>query len=129
MIKKSATSGGYTIVQHDNGSISVYQSFDNTKGALREIAEAIGFDYDPSWTTRGLGWDLIKHLNGNNQERVAESGEYVITRHESGSIEVSRTFDNTKGALREIAEVIGFDYDEGWNTRTFGSKLIDELNK
>lgn len=129
MIKKTATTGSFTIVQYDSGTINVYQSFDNTKGALREIAEEIGFDYDPSWTTRGLGWDLIKHINGNNKDNVAESGEYLITRHESGSIEVRRLFANTIGALREISKEIGFDYEESWNTRTFGSKLIDELNK
>ena len=37
--------------------------------------------------------------------------------------------DNVIGALREISEKIGFEYDPKWNTRTFGSKLIDEINK
>lgn len=63
------------------------------------------------------------------EKKIASSGEYIITKHETGSIEVHRVYDNTKGALREIAEKIGFEYDPNWNTRTFGAKLIDELNK
>lgn len=46
----------------------------------------------------------------------------------NGSIEVYRIYDNVKGALREIAEREGFEYDPNWNTRQFGSKLIDFLN-
>ena len=33
------------------------------------------------------------------------------------------------GALREIAEKEGLEYDVNWNTRHFGSKLIDFLNE
>lgn len=35
--------------------------------------------------------------------------------------------DNTKDALRNIAKRINFQYDENWNTRTFGSKIITLL--
>lgn len=34
---------------------------------------------------------------------------------------------NTIQALREIAKRINFQYDENWNTRTFGSKIIASL--
>ena len=34
---------------------------------------------------------------------------------------------NTKDALRDIAKKINFQYDENWNTRTFGSKIIASL--
>ncbi len=61
-------------------------------------------------------------------KKSAISGEYIITQHDSGSIEVYRIYDNTKGALREVAESIGFSYDPNWTTRQFGSKLIDALN-
>ncbi|MCR5424680.1 MAG: hypothetical protein K6E93_08005 [Bacteroidales bacterium] len=37
--------------------------------------------------------------------------------------------DNTKGALREVAEKVGFDYDSNWTTQQFGSKLVGFLNK
>ncbi len=35
--------------------------------------------------------------------------------------------DNTKDALRNIAKRINFQFDENWNTRTFGSKIITLL--
>lgn len=62
-------------------------------------------------------------------KKSAISGEYIITVEDSGSITVHRVYDNTKGALREIAEKVGFEYDENWNTRTFGSTLVDFLNE
>ena len=61
-------------------------------------------------------------------KKSALSGEYMLGVLESGSIEVYRVYDNVKGALREIAEKEGFEYDPEWNTRQFGSKLIDFLN-
>lgn len=129
MIKKTATTANYTIVQHDSGSIEVYQVFDNTIGALREVADEIGFDYDEGWNTRTFGWKLIQHINGGASQQTAQSGAYLIIRHESGTIEVRSLFSNTIGALRDISSEVGFDYDEGWNTRTFGSKLIDAINQ
>lgn len=62
-------------------------------------------------------------------KKSAISGEYIITVEDYGSITVHRVYDNTIGALREIAEKVGFEYDEKWNTRTFGSKLVDFLNE
>ncbi len=61
-------------------------------------------------------------------KKSAISGEYMLGVLESGSIEVYRVYDNVKGALREIAEKEGFEYDPEWNTRQFGSKLVDFLN-
>ena len=62
-------------------------------------------------------------------KKSAISGEYIITVEDSGSITVHRVYDNTIDTLREIAEKVGFEYDEKWNTRTFGSKLVDFLNE
>lgn len=126
MAKKSAISGEYIITVEDSGSIRVCKIFDNVKGSLRECAEAKGFEYDPNWTTRQFGSKLIKEFGEGN---LAEIGEYTITKRDSGSIETYRVYDNTKGALREIAESIGFEYSPDWNTRHLGSKLVDELNK
>ena len=61
-------------------------------------------------------------------KKSAVAGEYSVTQLESDTIKVYRTYDNTKAALREIAESEGFDFDPEWNTRTFGAKLIDYLN-
>ena len=61
-------------------------------------------------------------------KKSAISGEYMLGVLESGAIEVYRVYDNVKGALREVAEKEGFEYDPEWNTRQFGSKLVDFLN-
>ena len=126
MAKKSAISGEYIITVEDNGSVRVCKIFDNVKGSLRECAEIKGFEYDPDWTTRQFGNKIVKEFGDGN---LAEIGEYTITKRDSGSIETYRVYSNTIGALREIAGSIGFDYDPNWNTRHFGSKLVDELNK
>ena len=57
------------------------------------------------------------------------SGEYVVSVLDNGAIEIYRIYDNVKGALREIAEKEGFEYDPAWNTRQFESKLVDFLNE
>ena len=62
-------------------------------------------------------------------KKSVTAGEYVLSVLDSGSIEVYRKYDNVKGALREVAEKEGFEYDPNWTTRQFGSKLIDFLKK
>ena len=120
------------ISQSAEGTIKVAKDFENDKAALREVAEKIGAEVDPSWTTRQLGRRLIETINGDAAKSkdyaFAECGEYVIFQTEEGSIQVYRDYDNVKGALREISESIGFEYDPSWTTRQFGSKLIDKLN-
>ena len=125
MAAKSAISGEYIIQKEDSGSIVVYRIYDNTKGALREVAEEKNFQYDPNWTTRQFGNKICKEV-GDGKEAIV--GCYNIRVQESGSIEVFRTYDNTKAALREIAGNVGFEFDPNWNTQQFGSKLIDFVN-
>ena len=57
------------------------------------------------------------------------TGEYVVSVLDSGAIEVYRIDDNVKGALRDIAEKEGFEYDVNWTTRQFCSKSVDYLNE
>lgn len=125
MAKKSAISGEYIITQEDNGSIKAHRIYGNVKESLREIAEAKGFEYDTNWTTRQFGSKLIKEFGDG---KTAEVSEYTIVCRDSGSIETYRYYDNTKGALREIADNVHFEYDSKWNTQQFGSKLIDYVN-
>lgn len=66
MAKKSAISGEYMLSVQESGSIEVYRVYDNVKGALREVAEKEGFEYDPDWTTRQLGSKLIDFINEKN---------------------------------------------------------------
>lgn len=129
---KNARSGEYMISCSAEGAIKVAKDYDNDKGALREVAESIGFEYDTNWNTRQFGKNLIEKITGEhvgtNDEASAESGEYVIFKEASGTIQVYKDYDNVKGALREISEKIGFEYDSKWTTRQFGSKLITHLN-
>ena len=129
--EKFARSGEYVIHQTEEGSIITSKIYDNVKGALREVSEKIGFTFDPAWTTRQFGSKLLDELGCRETEtgKTARSGEYVINKNKDGAIQIYRYYDNVKGALREIAESIGFEYDKAWTTRQFGSKLIDALNK
>ena len=61
-------------------------------------------------------------------KKTAIYGEYIITVEDSGAVNVYRIFNNAKDSLRDIAQAIGFEYDEAWNTRTFGNKLVDFIN-
>ena len=125
--KKSAISGEYIITVKANNSVEVFRIYDNVRGSLREAAEAAGFKYDPDWNTRRFGLMLVKaYGQGTNQATI---GEYTVTLRPSGAIETYRIYSNTKGALREIAGEIGFNYDESWNTQQFGSKLVDYINE
>ena len=124
MAKKSAISGEYIIQVEDSGSVVVYRIFDNVKASLREAAAVKGFEYDTEWNTRQFGKKLCKEYGDGTSATI---GDYVIRVKEDGGIETYRTYENTKGALREIAEKVGFTYDTEWNTRQFGNKLIDAL--
>ncbi|MDE7154695.1 MAG: hypothetical protein K2N79_00200 [Muribaculaceae bacterium] len=58
---------------------------------------------------------------------MAEIGEYTISKLASGSIETFQVSANPKGALREVAEAKGFEYDPNWTTQQFGNKLVTFL--
>ena len=126
MAKKTANHGEYVISVEDSGSIQVYRNFENVKASLREVAELKKFEYDPNWNTRQFGKKLCTEFGDG---KSAEIGEYYINVKDDGGIKTFKIYDNTKGALREIAEGLGFQYDQEWTTRQFGNKLIDELNK
>lgn len=125
MAKKSAISGEYIITVEDSGTVRVCKIYDNVKGSLREIADLKGFEYDPNWTTQQFGSRIVKEFGDG---KIAEIGEYVVTRRDSGKIETYRTYANTLGALREIAAGVGFEINEKSNTRQNGSKLVDFIN-
>ena len=61
---KLAFVGNYVIRVLESGSIETYRTYDVQKEALREIAEKVGFEYDPEWTTRQLGSKLIDFIDG-----------------------------------------------------------------
>ncbi|MFC0819460.1 hypothetical protein [Moraxella marmotae] len=62
-------------------------------------------------------------------KKSAVYGEYLILQNQSGTIQVLREFDNVKASLRAIADAVGFEYEDSWNTRQFGSKLVKEYGE
>lgn len=86
MAKKTARCGEYTITVNDDGAIEVYRIYENVKGALREIAEKQGFEYDSQWTTQQFGAKIVKEYGDG---KMANVGNYVVTKDEKNHIEVS----------------------------------------
>ena len=65
-------------------------------------------------------------------KKQATYGEYIITINDDNSVAVTcqgAECSNAKKALREVSEKAGFAYEEGWNTRQHGAKLVDFLNE
>ena len=65
-------------------------------------------------------------------KKSASWKKYLVEIDEKGSVKVSKAgaaCDNTKAALREIAEEAGFAIDEKWNTQQCGAKLAKFLEE
>ena len=127
MAIKSAISGEYIITQEDNGAIRICQIFDNIEESLQEAAKFTKLKIDPIWDTLRLGKELVS-LYGEGDGRRANIGEYTILSEKDGEIETYRVHGNTLKALNKIAKEISFNPNPKWNTRIFGSKLIDFVN-
>ena len=62
--------------------------------------------------------------------KSATTGNWQIDVLEDGKVEVTQDgvfVKNVKDSLREISEEVGFEYEENWNTRQFGKKLVNFL--
>ncbi len=127
-IKNQVKIGEYAIAEDENGSFHVMKIFDNTKGALRDISEQIGFEYDGNWTTRQFGAKLINELNGQKSPSTgvvyAVCSPYMVYRNNNGSIVVFKHYQNTIEGLREAAKTIGVEYDDKPTTRQLGTRII-----
>ena len=65
MAKKSVSWKDYLVDIDEKGSVKVSKNgalCDNAKAALREIAEASGFEIDEKWNTQQFGAKLAKYL-------------------------------------------------------------------
>ena len=74
---KSA-SDEYSVIKNEDGGYIVSINGvvqDNAKAAMRQIAEAIGFDYDPNWTTRQFGGKLAAALGSDDISAPVSSTE------------------------------------------------------
>ena len=73
----------------------------------------------------------LKNTYAGDFKKSAVSGDYTIGITPENKVVVnkgSKAYDNTKGALREISEKVGFEVDPNWNTQQLGSKLVDFIN-
>ena len=65
-------------------------------------------------------------------EKSVKYGDYQITKADNGSISVLKNGEPQKSAmaaLREIADLLGFEIEEGWNTQQTGAKLIKAIDQ
>lgn len=63
---------------------------------------------------------------GKTQVSEVKAGSFFIIKNSDGSYSVSidgSICSNSKGAMRQIAEALGFEYDKTWTTQQFGAKL------
>lgn len=68
MAKFTASYQNWRIDVEDNGSVQIYDNgvlCDNTKNAVREVAQKVGFEIDDNWNTRQMGRKLVDFLNAN----------------------------------------------------------------
>lgn len=125
MAKKSAISGEYIITVEDSGAVRVCQIYDNVKASLRDCAKEVGFNYDPDWNTQQFGKKMVDQYGDG---KIAEIGEYTITRTDSGHIDSYRVFGNTIKILRQLGEELNFPKKDTWFARMYGSKMVDFIN-
>ena len=90
--------------------------FDNTKAALREIADQAGFAYEKAWTTQQFGSKLVDFLNANSAQTPASKSEPNKSQKQHVRVEV------------EITEhdYVAFDSDEEM-TDSFAFHGVDQI--
>lgn len=124
--KEVVATAEYIVALYDNKSIDVYDRYDNAKGALREIADEYGFEYDNDWNTRQFGKKLIDAV-GDGNPAIADD-TYCVYIDANGSIICGSKFDgSTKEGLRTVADKYKIAYEDSWNTQQFGRKVIEAL--
>ncbi len=119
---KSTTIGEYIIEIADKGTVKVYRIPKVAKTALKDCADKAGVSYTDTATTQSLGKKIL--TNCCDGEASGTIGEYHLERRDDGHIDVYQEYSNTKGALREISELIGFEYDKEWGTQQFGANIV-----
>ena len=63
-------------------------------------------------------------------KKSATYGDYTINIASNNSVTVLKNgvaCDNAKGALREVAALVGFEVDAAWTTQQLGDKLVDAI--
>ena len=84
MTKKTASFQNWIISIDEKSAVTVSKSgvvADNTKAALREIAEQATFKIDPNWNTQQLGAKLCSHLNSDSVSSTAKKA-FVFSHYD-----------------------------------------------
>lgn len=124
MIKFTASYKHYKIDIEDSGSVLVYDNGalrDNTKKAVLEIAEQVGYEIDPGWSTRQAGRKLVDFLNANPQVEGSAAPKQTPTPapaqepKKSDDIEVK-----VEGSADEIANAKVRVYGKAQNRTALG---------
>lgn len=77
-------------------------------------------------------WALSNFVVFSTPKSSFTISKYKIIEYKNGSVRIferDEIVENTLGTLREIANMVNFTFEESWNTRQFGHKLLDYLQK
>ncbi len=110
--------GKYTISIEDSGSVIVESDGEvasNTKEALRNIAEECNFEYNPDWTTRQFGKNLMIFLTNNNNNNNNNNNSAMNTGNETKAM---RTVVVTISGKEIFLDAIGEDEEFGIDARS-----------
>lgn len=80
-------------------------------------------------------WVLAKTFQSKPKSNTAKFNNYYIKEEKNGSIKITKKsgnkkvkIANVKSELRKISNMVSFQYNNDWNTRHFGKKLIEYIN-
>lgn len=124
MAKQSVKAGEYILQIEDNGHVNVVRIPKNAKAAMIKIAEEKGLQYDPKWNTQYFGYALCKEYG---DKWTATFDDITITRQKNNKIEIVQECKPVKGALKDICDKMGFEYDPTWSTQYFGYRVAKYL--
>lgn len=126
MIKFTASYKHYKIDIEDSGSVLVYDNGalrDNTKKAVLEIAEQVGYEIDPGWSTRQAGRKLVDFLNANPQVEGSAAPKQTPTPAPAPAQEPKKSDDlevKVEGSADEIANAKVRVYGKAQNRTALG---------
>ena len=87
---------------------------------------------EPKATTKTATAKKEITAKSKSKDSSVKYGKYEITINEDKSVSVTlkgNLCDNSKKALREVSEHVGFEIEDKWTTRQLGAKLVAFLNE
>ena len=119
MAAKQATYGDYVITKEDNGKIVVTKGGEvcpNSKQALREISDQLGYTVDDSWTTQQFGAKLIAQLQGE----IQSPAPVKETEVNATPVKEKKDLPNVKASAADIAGARVRVYGKAQNRTALG---------